>query len=315
MRLMSGAMLVCLLLWAGAGIAADSPFAGRWNLTGTGEHQDHVYWLEITEKGGALEGMFLHRGGSPVPLPHVVVEEGQLIFHLAGRGEQPGPEFRARVENGRLVGRAKYPDRTVEWTGVRPPSWPSADANARHTYGTPVALFNGTSLDNWELQHKNRPSGWSVVDGVMTNEPKANNLISRQKFKDFKIEAEYKLEKDSNSGIYLRGRYELQVLDDFGKPAESHGHMAIYARTAPRVNASKAPGEWQAVEATLVGNRVSVTLNGQRVHDNAVIEGITGGALDADEEAPGPIMIQGDHGRIWIRKLVITPITGAGPKQ
>lgn len=306
----------CVLLWAGGGgIAAESPFAGRWNLTGTGEHRDHVYWLEVREESGTLQGMFLHRGGSPVPLPHIAVENGELIFHVLGRDNQPGAEFRARMEDGRLVGRAKYPDRTVKWTGVRPPSWPPADANARHTYGPPVALFNGTSLDNWELQHKDRASGWTVAGGVMVNEPKANNLISREKFKDFKIEAEYKLEKDSNSGIYLRGRYELQVLDDFGKPPESHGHMAIYAWTPPRVNASKAPGEWQTLEATLVGNRITVTLNGQRVHDNAVLQAITGGALDADEEAPGPIMIQGDHGRVWIRKLVLTPITAAGEKQ
>jgi hypothetical protein len=314
MRTTSMALLGCLLLWAGGGLAAESPFAGRWNLTGTGEHRDHVYWLEITEENGILKGMFLHRGGSPVPLPHVAAENGELIFHLSGGEDRPGPEFRARLENGRLVGRAKYPDRTVEWTGVRSPSWPPADANARHTYGTPVALFNGTSLDNWELQHTDRSSGWSVADGAMINEPKANNLISRRKFKDFKIVAEYKLEKDSNSGIYLRGRHELQVLDDFGKPPESHGHMAIYAWTPPRVNASKAPGEWQAMEATLVGNRLSVTLNGQRVHDNVVVQAITGGALDADEQAPGPIMIQGDHGRVWIRKLVITPITAPGGK-
>jgi hypothetical protein len=305
----------CLLLWAAGGVAAESPFVGRWNLTGTGEHRDHVYWLEVREEGGTLGGRFLHRGGSPLPLPHIAVENGELIFHVSARGNEPGAEFRARIEDGRLVGRAKYPDRTVQWTGERPPSWPPADANAPHTYGTPVALFNGTSLDNWELQHKDRPSGWTVTGGVMTNEPKANNLISHEKFQDFKIDAEYKLEKSSNSGIYLRGRYELQVLDDFGKPPESHGHMAIYAWTPPRVNASKAAGEWQTLDATVIGNRVSVMLNGQRVHDNAVIEAITGGALDADEKTPGPIMIQGDHGRIWIRKLLITPITAAREKQ
>ena len=309
MRMTSGALLAGLLLWAGGGIDAESPFAGRWNLTGAGEHRDHVYWLEVTEENGTLRGRFLNRGGSPLPLPHIAAENGELIFHVAGREDKPGPEFRARREGSRLVGRAKYPDRTVEWTGVRPPSWPAANANARHTTGKPVALFDGTSLDNWELQHKGRPSGWSVADGAMANEPKANNLISRQKFKDFSVEAEYKLEKGSNSGIYLRGRHELQVLDDFGKPPESHGHMSIYAWTPPRVNASKPPGEWQAMKATLVGNRLSVTLNGQQVHDNTVVEAITGGALDADEQAPGPIMIQGDHGRVWIRKLIITPIT------
>ena len=302
----------CALLWSIAGVAGQNPFTGRWNLSGTGEHADHVYWLEITEEGGILKGMFLNRGGSPVALPEIKVEKGELIFRVAGPPEKPGAEFRARLQGGRLVGRSLDGDRTINWVGTRPPTWPAADANAPHTFGTPVQLFDGRSLETWELQHKDRPSGWVVADGMMSNEPKANNLISKEKFRDFRLDAEYKLEKDSNSGIYLRGRYELQVLDDFGKAPESHGHMAVYAWTPARVNASKPPGEWQVVEATLVGNRVSVTLNGQRVHDNTPIQAITGGALDADETAPGPIMIQGDHGRVWFRKLVVTPITGRG---
>ena len=128
---------------------------------------------------------------------------------------------------------------------------------------------------------------------------------------DFKIEAEYKLEKASNSGIYLRGRYELQVLDDFTQNAAEPflGHMAIYGRTAPSAKASKPAGEWQSMSAVLVGNRVTLTLNGQRLHDNQVIEGITGGALDADELSPGPILIQGDHSKVWFRKVIVTPIS------
>jgi hypothetical protein len=157
-----------------------------------------------------------------------------------------------------------------------------------------------------------RPSGWSIVGGAMTNEAKANNLVSKQTFKDFKIRAEYRIEPGSNSGIYLRGRYELQVLDDFGKAPESHGHMAIYAWAAPRVNASKPASEWQVMEAVLVGNKVTVTLNGQTVHDNATIEAITGGALDANETQPGPIMLQGDHGKVWYRTVTVTPIVKPG---
>jgi 3-keto-disaccharide hydrolase len=145
----------------------------------------------------------------------------------------------------------------------------------------------------------------------MSNTPRANNLISKEKFKDFKLEAEYRVQAGSNSGLYLRGRYELQVLDDFGKPAEKTGHMAIYGWTPPAVNASKPAGEWQTMEAVLVGNRVTVTLNGQKVHDNAEIQAITGGALDADETAPGPLLIQGDHNRVSYRRIVITPITSA----
>ena len=142
----------------------------------------------------------------------------------------------------------------------------------------------------------------------MTNQAGANNLVSKQKFDNFKIHCEYKLEAKSNSGIYLRGRYELQVLDDFGKEPESHGHMAIYSRVAPAVNASKPAGEWQVMEAVIIGNRVTVTLNGKTVHNNAILAGITGGALDSNEAAPGPIMIQGDHGKVWFRKVTVTPI-------
>ncbi len=146
----------------------------------------------------------------------------------------------------------------------------------------------------------------------MTNEAKANNLVSKETFKDFKLEAEYRVAEGSNSGIYLRGRYELQILDDFGKEPDRHSHMAIYARRAPDVNASRRAGEWQAVTATIAGNRLTVVLNGKTVHDNVEIEGLTGGALDAREDQPGPIMLQGDHGKVWFRKVTVTPITSAG---
>ncbi|HXG56323.1 MAG TPA: DUF1080 domain-containing protein [Vicinamibacterales bacterium] len=308
------AVAACLLAGAVVGVAGQSPFVGRWNLTGTGEQADYVYWLEVKEEGGALKGMFLNRGGHPLALQDVKVENGELIFHLAGRDNVAGPEFRGRLQDGQLVGSSVQGTRTISFTGRRSPTWPAANANAKHKFGKPVHLFNGRSLDNWDLQHKTRPSGWTVADGMMSNEAKANNLISRDTFKDFRIDAEYKLEKDSNSGIYLRGRHELQVLDDHGQPPQYRGHMSLYGWTAPTVNASKAPGEWQVMQATVVGNRLSVMLNGQKVHDNETIQAITGGALDADETAAGPIMIQGDHGKVYFRKLIVTPITKVGRK-
>jgi len=148
----------------------------------------------------------------------------------------------------------------------------------------------------------------------MSNGSGANNLLSDATFQDFKLEAEYRLGEGTNSGFYLRGRYELQVLADYGDTdgRPDFAHMAIYGRTPPRVNASKPIGEWQVMEAVIVANRVTVTLNGQRVHDNAVIEGITGGALDTNESAPGPILVQGDHSGVWIRKVVVTPIVSSG---
>ena len=149
----------------------------------------------------------------------------------------------------------------------------------------------------------------------MTNDVHGNNLVSKQKFQNFKINCEYKLEPKqlggnaANGGIYLRGRYELQVLDDETATTDRLlAHMALYSRVAPLVQASKKAGEWQEMEAIIVGNRVTVKLNGQLVQNNIVIEGITGGALDANEGEPGPIMIQGDHEKVYFRKVLVTPI-------
>jgi hypothetical protein len=299
----------------------QNPYLGAWNLTGTGQDSANVYWLEIKDNGGTLSGMFLNRTSSPFALAVVKIENGELVFQGGKPGAPTGPEYRAKFEGGKLIGhhtvsqRAQGSDtptqRTVNWIGVRPPAWPEVDANGKHAYGTPVVLFDGKTLDTFIGQNPNRPLGWSVVDGVATNTPPANNLVSKEKFKDFKIEAEYKLAPKGNSGIYLRGRYELQLYDDLtGDPntQPQHKHMAIYGRTPTTTQASKPAGEWQHMEAVIVGNRVTVTLNGQRVHDNAVIGGITGGALDNDELAPGPILIQGDHEQVWVRKVVVTPI-------
>lgn len=311
--------LAWIALTAGLFVAAavttgadQQAFLGRWNLTGTGADGNAVYWLELKEESGQLAGMFLNRGGSPVKLAAVEVKGDELVFTTAAPEGRAGQTFRARRKGDGLEGSTTARDRTIAFTGARPPQWPAANANAAHRYGKPVALFDGKTLDTWNLQLSDRPSGWSVVDGAMTNEAKANNLVSKQTFKDFKIQAEYGVEPKSNSGIYLRGRYELQVLDDFGQAPESHGHMAIYAWVAPKVNASKPASEWQAMEAVIVANKVSVTLNGQKVHDNATIQAITGGALDANETQPGPIMLQGDHGKVWYRKVTVTPIVKAG---
>ena len=285
----------------------DEAFLGKWNITATTPAGNVPYWLEVKRENNTLVGYFLNRGGSVFKLPEIKVENGELTWTAPDKTQSP-PVHRAKVVNGKLQGTLTTAKGTINWVGVRPPKWKPANANAKHKFGRPVELFDGKSLASWDVQFKGRPLGWSVVDGAMTNEEKANNLVSKQKFQDFKIEAEYKLAGHSNSGIYLRRRYELQVLDDYGKPPESHGHMAIYSRVQPLVNASLPAGEWQRMEATIVGNRVTVILNGKKMHDNVVLEGITGGALDADEGAPGPIMLQGDHGKVWFRKVIVTPI-------
>ena len=314
MRTILTATLLMLSVQAGSDVA---PFLGKWNMTGTGDNAGVVYWLEVKQDAGRLSGRFLNRASSPYDLANIKIENGELSFWGNPReGQQPSPVWRARVVDGRLVGTTtmlrrggEQPPAVIDWIGVRPPDWPPADANAAHTYGAPVSLFDGKTMDAWGVQHTQRPINWSVENGAMSSAPKqGNNLVSKQHFQDFKVEAEYMIEEGSNGGIYLRGRYELQLLDDAGQPANAQAHMAIYGRTPPSTNASKPAGEWQRMEAVVVANRVTVTLNGQRVHDNAIIEGITGGALDANETAPGPLMLQGDHGRVSFRKVIVTPI-------
>ena len=308
MRLSTILFAALVAAWAAPVSAQNTPFLGTWNITGDSPNENYVYWLDVKDEGGKLSAMFLNRGGSPVPVQDVKISNGELSFVLPGRGETR-PTANLRVSGGKLTGTIGGPQGAVKVTGERPPQWGACDANAAHTFGKPVALFDGKSLDAWTVQHKDRPMGWRVEDGTMTNDPKANNLVSKERFQDFQLEAEYKVSPKGNSGIYLRGRYELQVLDDAGTEPESHGHMSIYARRAPAVNASKPAGEWQTVQITLVANCVTTVLNGKTVHDNARIAGITGGALDAKETQPGPLMIQGDHGQVWFRKLVVTPIT------
>jgi Domain of Unknown Function (DUF1080) len=300
-----------LALVAALGIAPtraqSNPFLGAWNLT-SDPPENYVYWLEVKEEAGKLSAMFLNRGGSPVAVQDVKITDGTLSF-VFPTGQKPVVTLKA--DGGKVTGTV---GEKLKVTGVRPPQWAACDANAKHTFGKPVALFDGKSTDAWDVQHAGRAMGWNVEDGVMTNQPKANNLVSKEKFWDFRLDAEYKVSPKGNSGIYLRGRYEMQVLDDAGREPESHGHMSIYARKQPLVVASKPAGEWQTAQITLVGNCVTVVLNGQTVHNNSQITGITGGALNANETEPGPIMIQGDHELVWFRKVMVTPIT-SGPKR
>jgi hypothetical protein len=169
-------------------------------------------------------------------------------------------------------------------------------------------LFNGKNMDGWKLRHESAQNGWKVQNGVLVNTPPSTDIYTDEKFKDFQLHVEYMIPRGSNSGIYLRGRYEIQIQDDYGKPAESHINGAIYGRITPTVNASKPAGEWQTVDATLVGKRVTVVLNGQKIIDNAELPGPTGAALDNNESEPGPILLQGDHGVVSFRNIYIKPL-------
>ena len=213
-------------------------------------------------------------------------------------------------ENGRGEDRA-------EFSGRREPPMPPAPDMAQVKFGEAIQLFNGKDLTGWRLTDANAFNGWSVKNGLLVNEvsqeegkPHKNsgNLRTDQVFEDFNLTLEVRVPKDGNSGVYIRGIYECQVVDSYGKPLDPHNMGAIYSRIKPTVNAEKPAGEWQTMDITFVDRHVTVVLNGKKIIDNQPIPGCTGGALWSDVLRPGPIYLQGDHTGIEYRNIVLKPV-------
>ena len=169
-------------------------------------------------------------------------------------------------------------------------------------------IFNGQDLTGWKLRRADGAKSWSVQDGLLVNTVKdgehGTDLVSEDKYWNFIVRYDYKTPPKSNSGFYLRGRHELQILDDYaeGKPGMG-GNAAIYQHTAPAKFASKPPGEWNTVEATMIDNKISMTINGVKVHDNVVCDRATGSELDNKVKEPGAFFLQGDHGSVTFRNI------------
>jgi 3-keto-disaccharide hydrolase len=307
--LMLGIMVPGWPAGAYASPAGEDAFLGRWDITATGSPtgRPRICWLELRRDEGVLKGRFNSGGGAVFDLPQVTITGGELKFQYP-QGKQETPQvWQATVKDARLVGTALVRGEKLAWTGVRGPVWPRTPP--RRKPGKPIDLFNGKDVSGWLSQVPRRPMGWSVKDGILMNEGKgANNIYTRQEFNDFKLDVEFNVDRESNSGVYLRGRYEIQILDGYGRPLDVHSQGALYGFIVPTVNADKPAGEWQTFEITLIANRVTVVLNGTKVIDNGEVPGITGGALDANEKGPGPIMLQGDHGRVQFRKVRLTPL-------
>ncbi len=292
--------------------AGDDDFLRRWDITVPGKDggRARYCWLEVTKEGGALKGRFNSGGGAQFPLTEISIEKGELKFQYP-QGRPPDQlkvVWKAVAKGGKLEGTAELgKDGARSWTAIRCPDWPKEIPKRKP--GTPIQLFNGKDVSGWLGQIPGRELGWSVKDGIMQNAgTNANNIYTEQKFKDFKLDVEFNVDPKSNGGIYLRGRYEIQIIDQTDRPLDVHSIGALYGYVIPPVNAAKAPGEWQKYEITIIANRVTVILNGTKLMENAEVPGITGGALDAAEGEPGPIMLQGDHGRVQFRKIQLTPL-------
>ena len=307
--LMLGMIVPGSLVVASARPASDDAYLGRWDITATGSPSGlpRNCWLEIKRDNGVWKGRFNQGGGAVFNLPVVAIEHGELKFQYPQWKKETPQVWQAVMKGERLVGTAHVDGETLSWIGVRGPVWPATPPQRKP--GKPIDLINGKDTSNWLCQDPHRPMGWSVKDGILMNEGKeANNIYTRQKSNDFKVDVEFNVDPQSNSGVYLRGRYEIQILDDLNRPLDVHSQGALYGFIVPPVKASKPAREWQTYEITLIANRVTVILNGIKIIDNAEVPGITGGALDANEKEPGPILLQGDHGRVQFRKVRLTPL-------
>jgi hypothetical protein len=306
------AWVVIVLGWSVSAFAHpgdDDAFLGRWDITATGTKSGlpRNCWLELRRDAGVLKGRFNAGGGAVFDLPQVTIENGELGFQYPQGKPQTPQVWQARVKDTRLVGIALVNGQTLSWTGERGPVWPVTPPVRKP--GKPVDLFNGKDASGWLCQDPHHPMGWFVKDGILMNEGKnACNIYTQQKFNDFHLDVEFNVDPQSNSGVYLRGRYEIQILDGYDRPLDVHSQGALYGFIVPSVKADKRAGEWQTFDITLIANHVTVIENGTKIIDNAEVPGITGGALDANEKEPGPIMLQGDHGKAQFRKVRLTPL-------
>jgi hypothetical protein len=287
--------------------AASDALLGRWDLVVQRGTQTSPSWLEVERSGTAtLVGEFVGSGGSARPIARIEFIDGTFRFAIPPQWESnPGDiRFEGRVEGDRITGSMTMGDgQKVTWSGTRAPSLRRAGPPA---WGQPIRLLNGKSLDGWQ-PIGGRDSQWSVVGGILQNANSGANLVTVEKFDDFKLHLEFRVPAGANSGVYLRGRYELQIDDAAGLEPSSHHLGGVYGFIAPSENVARAAGEWQTMDVTLVGRMLTYELNGTTVICNREIPGITGGALDSAEAAPGPLLLQGDHGPVDYRNLVITP--------
>jgi hypothetical protein len=309
-----------------------SEFIGHWSFDIEG---GFVGWLGVSQEEGYLDAELLWKWGSVSPVANVFLAGDVLYVTRTGSRRRPAPDgaeprvhvatswMEATTDGKNISGyfmepRADGTGVDSTWfAGVKLPDVPPAPDLSALKFGDPVNLFNGRDLTGWKLTSENQVNGFKVIDGVLVNDvpqtpgqPRINygNLRTEEVFDDFNLTLEVNFPRGSNSGVYLRGIYEVQVVDSYGRPLNPHNMGALYSRITPSVNAEKPAGQWQTLDITLVDRHLTVILNGVNIIDNKPVYGPTGGALTSDIFAPGPIYLQGDHGEVSYRNIVLRPI-------
>jgi hypothetical protein len=285
---------------------AQKAVMGRWDLMVQLPGGDQPAWLEIRHSGHqTLVGQFVGWHGSARPIARVDVDDSGLRFAIPPQFERGTGDLtvEGQLQGDQLSGSMVTPDGSrVTWSGTRAPALRRA---APPKWGEPIRLFNDVDLAGWHVVQGNNE--WEVADGILRNVKVGGNLVTDQTFTDFQLHLEFRYAKRGNSGVYLRGRYEVQVLDGPTEEPASDLQGAIYGFLTPSEIVTNGPDEWNTYDITLVGRLVTIVVNGKTVISEQAIPGITGGALDSDEGAPGPILLQGDHSPIEYRNITLTP--------
>jgi Domain of Unknown Function (DUF1080). len=286
----------------------ENQLLGRWDLKIEKDETKLPSWLEIRKSGHqTLIGRFVYAFGSARPVAEIKQRSDNFFFTIPVQWEaETGKmDFKGQFVEGKIQGTMVYVDgKTYSFTGTKAPRFKH---NPNPIWGSPTKLFNDKDLTGWNATGKNQ---WTVENGILISKASGSNLVTDQKFNDFKLHVEFRYPKEGNSGVYLRGRYEVQVADNQGDEPSDIKFGGVYGFLEPNEMVAKAPGKWQTYDITLIGNRVTVVANGKTIISDQTIPGITGGALDSDEGAPGPIMLQGDHSPVEYRNIVITPVIG-----
>jgi hypothetical protein len=287
-------------------VAPDTLVLGHWDITIHTPEGDRPSWLELWLSGrDAVVGRIVGIVGSARPISSVQVTGDSLHFAVPHQWENGDGDLTVdgRLTSNRLAGTMTFPDgKRFGWTAVRAPAL-RHDRAAK--WGAPITLLHTNDLGGWRAV--GQQNQWVVSNGVLRSPHSGANLQTAQTFKDFKLHIEFRYPAESNSGVYLRGRYEVQIQDDFGLPPMDDRFSGIYGFISPSEIEAKRAGEWQSYDITLIGRMVTVVANGKRVVCEQEIPGITGGAIDSNEGEPGPLLLQGDHGPIEFRNIVITP--------
>ena len=310
---------------------AQDPLAalsGTWTLQLPHNGFNDAGWLEINPKEDLIETHLLWYGGSVNPMSHAYWDGKDLVI-TQSRERKAGMAaitttdiMKVHLEGGVLYGTRYTPAvdgrgvKRFTFSGTRREADPPRPDLSKLKFGDPISLLQPESLQGWRLIGTEAKNGWQVKNGVLTNDPvqdsdghvRYGNLRTDHEFEDFKLNLEVNIPEKNNSGIYLRGIYEIQVFDSYGKPLDSHHMGALYSRIVPAMAAEKPAGEWQSFEITLVNRHLTVVLNDKTIIDNQPVRGCTGGALTSNEAKPGPIYLQGDHGKVSYRNIVLTPI-------